>query len=386
MAKKKRRGHGEGTVFLRKDGRWQASFIDSNGKRRYFYGLKQSEALERMRRAQEEDKQGILASGPNQLLGVYITEWLEHVHKPTIRIASYLTYRSMIKNHILPALGQLTLRQLTPQQVQAFYSTLLNEKKLAPQTVSLIHAILHSALENAVRWNLVPRNVTALVSSPQTEQYEPVVISPDEAKRLLDLARGNRMYAIVLLAVTTAARRGEILSLRWSDIDLKQGVIFIHRTMNRYSGYGFVENDAKTRAGRRKVVLPAVVLQALLEHKAMQEDARQKASAKWKERNLVFCTSTGNYIQPAYVWERFRKLLAKAGLPDMRFHDLRHSAATILLTMGVHPKVVQELLGHSSIAITMNVYSHLLPSMQGDAMGMINDVFKDDEEEEKEEN
>lgn len=386
MAKNKRRGHGEGTIFQRKDGRWQASFVPQHGKRQYVYGKTQAEALEKLRKRQQEDQQGILATGPNQELGTYIEQWLEHVHKPTIRLASYVTYRSMIKAHILPALGQVTLRKLTPQQVQMFYSTLLNESKLSPQTVSLIHAILHSALENAVKWNLVSKNVTSLVSLPQVERYEPTVLSAEEAKRLLDMAKGNRMYAIILLAVTTGARRGEILSLHWNDIDLKQGVISVHRTMNHFQDYGFVENDTKTQTGRRKIILPDVVIQALVEQKAIQEEARQKAGPKWIDRNLVFCNVVGNYIQPGYVWVCFQKLLAKAGLPDMRFHDLRHSAATILLTMGVHPKVVQELLGHSSIAITMNIYSHLLPSIQGDAMGMMNDMFKADGEKEEEEN
>ncbi len=320
---KKRRKSGEGTLFQRKDGTWQASFIPENGKRKYYYGKTPKEALEKLRKGQQEDRQGILATGPNQALGEYLKQWLEHVHKPTIRVGSYVTYRSLINAHIIPALGQIALQRLTPQRIQAFYSMLLQEEELSPQSISSIHAILHSALDNAVRWNLVSRNVVSLVSPPHIERHEAKVLSSEEAKKLLNVVKGNRMYAIILVAVTTGMRRGEILSLRWSDINLREGIIYVHRTMNRFHGYGFVENDTKTKASRRKITLPKVVVDALIEHKTIQDNARQKAGSRWVERNLVFCNSTGNYIQPGYVRLRFHELLAKAGLLDIRFHDVR---------------------------------------------------------------
>jgi integrase len=379
-SKGKHRKSGEGTLFQRKDGTWQASFIPANGKRKYYYGKTQREALEKLRKAQQEDKQGILATGPRQPFGDYINQWLEHVHKPTLRVSSYVTYRSLVKNHIIPALGHVALQKLTPQRIQAFYSELL-EEELAPRSISTIHTLMHSALDNAVRWNLISRNVVSLVSLPHIEPHEAVVLSPDEAKKLVEVVRGNRMHAIILLAVTTGLRRGEILSLHWNDINLDDGIVYAHRTMNRFPGYGFVENDSKTKASRRKITLPQVVIDALVEQKQRQEMARQKAGSKWIEQNLVFPNMNGNYIQPNYVRIRFHQLLEKVGFPDMRFHDLRHSAATILLILGVHPKVVQELLGHSSIAITMNVYSHLLPSMQKDAMNIMHEAFMEGEEE-----
>jgi integrase len=378
MANKKHRKNGEGTLFQRKDGRWQASFIPENGKRKYIYAKTQAEVLDKLHKAQQEDKQGVLATGPKQAFGEYINQWLEHVHKPTIRVSSYVTYRSLIRNHIIPGLGRIAIQKLTPQRIQAFYST-LQEKGLAPQSISSIHAILLSSLDNAVRWNLVSRNVVSLVSSPHVERHEAKILNTKEAMQLLETVKGNRMYGIILIAVTTGLRRGEILSLHWNDINLQDGTLYVHRTVNRFTGYGFVENDSKTKSSRRKIALPKVVVDALVEHNSMQDHLRQKAGSKWIERNIVFSNATGNYIQPNYVRIRFHELLTRAGLPDMRFHDLRHSAATILLVMGVHPKVVQELLGHSSIAITMNVYSHLLPSMQGDAMNLVNDVFKKEE-------
>ena len=378
MTNNKHRKNGEGTLFQRKDGRWQASFITDGGKRKYVYGKTQKEALEKLRKAQQEDKQGILATGPKQALGEYITQWLEHVHKPTLRVSSYITYKSLIRTHIIPELGHIALQKLTPQRIQTFFSK-LQEDGLAPRSIATIHAILHSSLDNAVRWNLISRNVASLVSPPKIARHEPTILNAEDTKRLLEYARGNRMYAIILIAVTTGLRRGEILALHWNDINLQDGTLYVHRTMNLFTGYGFVENDSKTKASRRKITLPKVVVEALIEHQSMQGHLRQKAGSKWVERNVVFASTTGNYIQPNYVRKRFHQLIAEVGLPDMRFHDLRHSAATILLVMGIHPKVVQELLGHSSIATTMNVYSHLLPSMQGDAMSMVNDVFKSEE-------
>jgi len=374
MANKKHRKNGEGTLFKRKDGRYQASFIPENGKRKYVYGKTQGEALEKLRKAQQEEKQGTLATGPRQKLGDYLNQWLEQVHKPMIRVSTYIEYRSLLNRHIVPELGNIYLQKLTPQHIQTFYATKQREGR-APRSVAIMHAVLHSALEHAVRWNLVSRNVVSLVSPPRMEKHEAVLLTSAQAQKLLEVAKGQHMYALLVIAVTTGMRRGEILALHWSDIDFQASTLFVRHTVNRYPGYGFVENEPKTKSSRRKIVLPNIVIEALKAHRSIQDDMRLKAGEKWIEHDLIFSSKHGDYLYPTTLGGRFHKLLDAAGLPSMRFHDLRHSAATILLTMGVHPKVVQELLGHSSIAMTMDTYSHLLPSMQKDAMDRINDVF-----------
>jgi integrase len=272
---------------------------------------------------------------------------------------------------------------LTPQHIQAFYAQKMKEG-LKPRSISAIHAVLHNALENAVKWSLVSRNVAALVSVPRAEVHEVHPLTSDEVYKLIEVAKDHWFRPILILAVTTGMRRGELLGLRWDDIDLKKGVLHVRRTVNKYPGYdlypGFeiIENDPKTRASRRRILLPDVTINALKDQRVLQQAARVEAGEKWQEKNLVFSDQYGDFLNPLRVGRHFHALLDKAGLPHMRFHDLRHSAATILLTMGVHPKVVQELLGHSTIAMTMDTYSHLLPSVQKDAVDKMNDTFRFD--------
>jgi integrase len=269
-----------------------------------------------------------------------------------------------------------------PQHIQAFYMEKL-KGGLKSSTVALIHAVLHKALENAVKWNLVSRNVASLVSVPHSDPHEVRALTSDEARRLIEAAQGHWLEPLLILALTTGMRRGELLGLRWSDIDVSRGMLHVRRTANRYPGYGFVENDPKTKRSRRNIMLSDIALQALRDHQLLQTKVKTEAHEQWQERDLVFSDHSGGFLTPETVWRHFQSLLEKAALPHMRFHDLRHSAATILLTMGVHPKVVQELLGHSTIAITMDTYSHLLPSMQRDAAGKMNEVFRFGEDSEK---
>jgi integrase len=262
-----------------------------------------------------------------------------------------------------------------PQHIQAFYTEKMKEG-LQASTVALIHAVLHTALEHAVKWNLVARNVASLVSVPHSDPPEVRALTSDEARKLIEVARGHWLEPMLILALTTGLRRGELFALRWSDIDVSHGIMQIRRTANRYAGYGFVENDPKTKRSRRNIILSDVALQALQDQRALRDKIKTKAGERWKEQDLVFPSRSGGFFDPDTLVKHFHLLLDKAGLPRIRFHDLRHSAATILLTMGVHPKVVQELLGHSTIAMTMDTYSHLLPSMQKDAAGKMNSVFR----------
>jgi integrase len=369
------RGHGEGSINHRKDGRWQAQISLDSGKRKTLYGKTRKEVQEKLRQAINEQKQGVLATGPQQTLETYLTNWIDNVCKPRVRKSTYMQYRSVIRAHLIPAFGRTTIQGLKPAKIQSLYAKKL-EEGLAPSTIGVIHGVLHKALEDAVRWNLVSRNVSTLVSLPRIDRPEMRVLTPEQAHKLIEVARGSRIEALLVLAITTGARRGELLALRWDDVDLDNGVISIQHTMSRVGGYGYVENDPKTKAGRRRIMLPDAAIDALKEHKVRQEQARVKAKDRWKERGIVFCNIYGGFLNPDAVLKWYHALLNDAGLPIMRFHDLRHSAATILLVMGVHPKVVQELLGHSTVAMTMDVYSHLLPSMHREATNRMNDVFK----------
>ncbi len=291
-------------------------------------------------------------------------------------LSSYVKYRKLIHSYILPTLGRVQLQKLTPQQVQALYRK-KSEEGLSPKTVNSIHGILHKALDNAVRWNLVVRNVCDLVSPPRIVKPEIQPLSMEQAHKLLEAARGHRLEAVLTLALTTGMRRGELLGLRWSDVDFEDQSLQVRRTVDFIAKYGYIESEPKTAKGRRKIMLPPFVIDVLKHHRVQQLELHRKAGAAWQEHDLVFCGLHGNYLNPRYILKMFARVLKEADLPHLRFHDLRHSAATILLSMGVHPKVVQEILGHSTISMTMDTYSHVLPSMQKDAMQKWGDLFEE---------
>jgi integrase len=235
--------------------------------------------------------------------------------------------------------------------------------------------MLHKALDHAVRWGLVPRNVCDAVSLPKKTRHEMQPLTEKQARQLLIAARGHSLEGLLTLAVTTGMRSGELLALKWQDINFDTGSLHIRRTMGYISGRGYLEFEPKTSRSRRKIVLPPFVCEALKQHRTRQLEARLKAGDRWQDRDLVFCNIYGGYLDPAHLRQRFDKLLKEADLPDVRFHDLRHSAATILLSMGVPAKVVQEILGHSQISMTMDIYSHVLPDMQQEAMDKMDELF-----------
>lgn len=286
-----RRGHGEGSIYRRKDGRYAAAITLENRKRKTFYGKTRKEVQDKLNTALHEHKQGMLATGPQQLLKVYLEQWLEQVYKPSVKPNSYKHYSAVIRTHLIPSFGHIPVQKLTAAKVQAFYTQKLNEGA-KPRTVIAIHAVLHRALEDAVKWGLVPRNVTKLVSLPHAERYEAQTLTVEQASRLLETARGSRIEALLLVAITTGMRRGELLALHWDDVDLEKGVLYVRRTMSKIVGYGYKESEPKTRTGRRKVVLPGVAMEALKEHRLRQDQARLEAGEKWHERGSCLATNT----------------------------------------------------------------------------------------------
>ncbi|MGB8345025.1 MAG: tyrosine-type recombinase/integrase [Ktedonobacteraceae bacterium] len=376
--KSKRSPRGEGSVYQRSDGRWVAQVTLEDGKRKLLYRKTEKEALSALRKALNEQEKGTLATGPQQTLKAYLTHWLEEVHKPTIRLSTYVKYHKLINTYIIPVLGYVQLQKLTPQQVLSLYRQ--KEKEgLSSKTINSIHGVLHKALDNAVRWNLISRNVCDLVSPPRIIKREAQTLTMEQAQKLLEAAHGQRLEVPLKLALTTGMRRGELLGLKWADIDFENRFLQVRRTLDFIASYGgYVETEPKTAKGRRKIMLPDLAIQALKQHRAQQEEWQLKAGEKWQGKDYVFTGLEGGPLNPRYILKLFAKLLKEAGLPHMHFHDLRHSAATLLLSMGVHPKVVQEILGHSNISMTMDIYSHVLPSMHKEAMDKWDDAFGTD--------
>lgn len=371
-----RRGKGEGSLFQRKDGRWTAQLTLEDGTQKVAYRKTRAEAHKALQQMLRDQEQGILATGPQQTMKHFMEYWLEEVHRPSIRSSSYANYRSILDKHIIPALGHIQVQKLTVQHLQKFYASKLKEG-LSPKTVKVYHAVLHNALSHAVYINLVPRNVSDLAtkSLPKQTRYEIQPLTMEQAKELLEKVCGHHLETLLILAVTTGMRRGELLALRWQDVDFENKCLQVCRSVRREAKIGLHVNEPKTKAGRRKVVLSPFLVDVLKQHRIQQLEARLQAGAAWEDHGLVFCTKRGRFIDPTYMLVMFKKLLSQIGLPRMRFHDLRHSAATLLLAMGVHVKVVQELLGHSNITTTLGTYAHVLPTMQQDAMNKISNLF-----------
>ena len=373
-----RRGNGEGSIYQRSDGRWTATITleEEGGRRRKsFYGKTRKEVQEQLKIALREQQQGMLLATPQQTVEQFLKQWLED-HKAALRIRSYERYEELTRLHIIPVLGHHRLQKLTPQHVQGFYTRKLREG-LSSTTVNGLHAMLHKALDDAVRYNLLARNVCDAVSPPRRGHYEIQPFSMEQAQQFLAIAKGHSLEALFVLAITTRMRRGEILALKWQDINFSQNLLQVRRIFTRRPGNRYIEAEPKTEKSRRSILLAPIVVALLKQHHARQLEAKLKASTQWQDQGLVFCTAFGTPLNPSKVVDRFKTLLKKGGLPPIRFHDLRHSAATILLSLGVHPKVVQELLGHNQISMTMDIYSHVLPGMQKDAMAKLNDALQE---------
>jgi integrase len=242
---------------------------------------------------------------------------------------TYKQIHSSVYHHLIPAFGHIAVQKLKAEQIQAYYAQKLKEG-LSPASIGVIHAALHRALENAVKWGLISRNVSKLVTRPRIERYNSQTLTGEQAKKLLEKAKGSRIEALLLVALTTGMRRGELLALRWGDIDLEKGVLYVQRTVSHVPHYGYVESEPKTQSGRRRIVLPSVTIDALKAHRIYQDKVRLEAGEKWSDRGIVFANHSGGFLRGDTVLDLFYQLLKDVGLPPMRFHDLRHSAATIL--------------------------------------------------------
>ena len=363
-----RRGNGEGTITRRADGRWAAAILHDEGRRRkWVYGRTRREVAERLARVQRDIADGRPVANDRLTTGEYLQRWLDDVARDRVRPLTWRGYEQLIRVHLVPTLGRVPLARLTPQHVNTLLSAKTREGRLAPRTVQYMHSVLRAALNQAVRWRIVPYNAAALVSAPRVVHAEVRVLTPQEARSLLDAARGDRLEALYSVALALGLRQGEALGLSWSDVDLESGALRVRRAAQRIPHEGVRLVETKTARSRRTLALPPVVVRALREHRGRQVEERLAAGEDWQDLGLVFTSEIGTPLDGPNVTHRFHRLLARAGLPRMRFHDLRHACASLLLAQGVHPRVVMETLGHSQISLTMNTYSHVLPALQREA-------------------
>jgi integrase len=321
------------------------------------------------RRAQED---GLGPVPERQTVAQYLASWLEAI-KPTIEHGAWKRHEEFVRLHIAPALGATRLAALSAQQVQALYADRLSSG-LSSSTVHHLHATLHKALKDAERLRLVARNVSTLVNVPRMAESEIHPLTAEEARILLDMASGDRLYALYALALGTGMRQSEVLGLQWPELDLEAALVRVRWQLKREGGR-WVWKQPKTRRSRRQIALSASTVAALRAHRAAQAEERLRIGPAWEDHELVFCTRLGRPLIARNIYRAFQAHLERGGLPTVRFHDLRHTAATLLLAGRVNPKVVSEMLGHATVAITLDIYSHVLPDMQQDAAATLEQVL-----------
>jgi integrase len=369
------RANGEGTVYPRKNNQgkvigYRASYWvrTANGRtRRYVSGKTKTEALAALRKATADRDGGLVFDAKNLKLGRYLERWLQDSVKGTVKQTTYEGYERLARVHLVPTVGDVKLRLLTPVHIRALYREKI-ASGLAATSVQRIHALLHKALKEAVNDGLIPRNVTDAVKAPRQQRKEMKTFTPEQAHAFLDAAKEDRLGALYVVAIHTGLRQGELFGLRWEDVDLEAGTLSVHRTLSGAKGgptFTTPKNDKP-----RRVRLTSQAIEALRDHRKRQLEERMRFAGLWQDHGLVFCSTVGTPLSRHNVYNRsFKPLLERAGLPrTFRFHDLRHTFATLMASCGGHSTVVQEMLGHATVNITLDLYSHVLPDMQEDAV------------------
>ncbi len=358
-----RRGNKEGSIYKRKDGRWCA-YVTIDGHRIYHYAKTQSECRKWVKDTLTQVDQGLTSRGTQYTVQSYLEEWLGSI-KSSLKKNTWIQYSQNIRLHITPHLGKIKLKDLRPDQIQSLYN-LKQKNGIGAATIRISHAILHKSFNQAVKWGLMGRNPADAVTRPREKKIEMSVLNLEQAQSLLSFLADSRFEALYYLALTTGLREGELLGLKWNDLDWVSSRLQIQRQLQRIPHEGLHLVEPKSKAGRRAITLGYAAVEKLRGHNELQQKERLFAGERWQENNLIFPSTIGTPMEPRNLIRFHDETLAKVGLPPIRFHDLRHTAATLMLQQGTNPKIVQERLGHASIQLTMDTYSHVLPDMQNE--------------------
>jgi integrase len=372
-----RRAHGEGSVYEQRPGVWAAvvdlGWVDGKRKRKYVYAKSEAEAIAKRDDLRRQLQLGVNLAAPPRTVAAWLEEWLRDIkaHDGT-RPSTLRRYREVVNTHLIPSLGRIKLDKLTPRDVQRFITNL--KDKVAPATVVKVHGVLRVSLSDAVRMDLVPRNAAKAAKPPSLGRNERRALTPEEAQKLLSAIADNRLASVFILALATGLRRGEILGLRWSDVDLAGRVLFVRRALQRVEGrLQFV--PTKTHRSARPIPLSRLAVQALEQQRVRQAKERLKAGELWQDKDLVFASTIGTPMEPRNVNRVFDELRKATGLEWLRLHDLRHAFATFLLDQGEELRTVMELLGHSTIRLTADTYGHVLSARARAAAESIDRLF-----------
>ncbi len=401
-----KRINGEGTIYQRKDGRWEgaAYVLLPNGtyQRRRVYGKTDGEVRKKLTELKAASDQGVPAEATGWTVERFLTYWLENVVKPAAKPRTYQGYEVVIRVHLVPGLGKKQLNKLSGADVRLFLRKLENtclcclhrtdarrpeakrrccavgeccEMFPSVRLRQQVHAVLRNALEAAVREELIRRNVAKLVkiSGPSYQVNRGLTVA--EARELLRAAEGDRLRALYVLALFLGLRRGELLGLRWDDVDLDAGSLTIRRNLQRVGGE-LRAVDPKTGKSRRTVPLLGLTADALRDHRGVQAKDREAAGSAWVETGYVFTSVIGTPIEPGNLRRSWYPLRAKIGADAVRFHDLRHTCVSLLLDLGVPPHIVRDIAGHSAIEVTMTIYAHAALEEKRNALRKLDDELR----------
>ncbi|MCX3058376.1 tyrosine-type recombinase/integrase [Streptomyces beihaiensis] len=414
--RKKTRANGDGTIYQRKDGRWEAAgYVLAPGntrKRIRVYGNSRTEAQAKLTEKIAASNRGIPIVTAQGSLAAYLTYWLENVAVHQLRETTHTRYSAVVEQYLIPGLGRKKLAKLTAKDIRTWLNELRTvcrccargidagrdpraqasrrprccaigqccRKRLSPVTLAYIHSVLKSALEHAVREEEIPRNVARNVrtGTPRPRRFNP--LTADEARRFLTAAQGHRHAALFELALRTGLRKGELLGLRWEDLDLDGCTATIRRTLQRTRTGGLTTLPTKTISSERRIALPVSCVTSLRAHREHQAREKAHAGSDWQGSGHVFTRFDGYPIEPSTLTKQFNALLRNTHLRPIRFHDLRHSTATLLLEQGVELVVIKELLGHAHIGVTATVYAHVRLRLQRDAIDLLGRVLRNPSE------
>lgn len=371
--KASKRGQNEGCVYWDSTRqRWGVVVtLPWNGKRRCRFFKDDKVAKEALLDMLLEIRKGQEADAGKVLLGDYMDDWLENTARHNLEASTIETYKIYIEKRIKPILGNMLLKDLRPRDVQRMINTIEKQGKSA-RTIEQTWAILSGALKQAEQWEMIPRNVATLVKKPTVRKKEQKHLTPEQAEKFLKHIAGTRFEALLTAALSLGLRQGEVLALQWDDVDFEERTIYVRHSLQRIYKDGadkreYVLKAPKTDSSIRLLAAPAIVMASLRAHAAAQEAERKKAGDKWQDNNLVFCTPVGRPFNRHWIRKQFYALLEKAELPEMRFHDLRHSYASFLIALKVPEKQIADQMGHAQISTTMDIYGHILKKAHREA-------------------
>src|SRR3954469_9399644 len=367
------RASGESSIFKGEDGRWHG-FVSMGKKdkgrrdRRHVSGAKRADVVAKVRAIEATRDAGMVeAAGRPPTVGEWLDHWLDKIAASRVRARTLESYESIVRLHLRPGIGHHRLDRLQPEHLERLYAALA-DKGLSPASILRAHRVLSRALKVASQRGKVARNVATLVDPPVVRRPETALpLNAQEVKRVMATAQAHRNAARWTVAMAVGLRQSEALALRWADVDLEHATLTVRRGVHRVRGQGLVYEEPKADRSRRTLALPAPLVESLRAHRAAQLEERLAAGAEWANLDLIFAQRNGKAIERKSDWRAWKALLQKAGVRNVRRHDGRHTAATLLLSEGVHPRVVMEVLGHAQMRTTTDTYSHVMPALGRDA-------------------